>query len=46
MAGVEIHPVDDALMMEDAVAEFAQKRQAAVQGTDIALGVGRGVENP
>ena len=41
VAGVEIHPVDDALMMEDAVAEFAQESEAAVQGSDVALGFGR-----
>lgn len=46
MAGVEIHPVDEAFVMEDAVAEFAQEGEAAVQGADVALGFGRRSKNP
>ena len=46
MAGVEISPMDDAFVMEDAVAETPQESEAAVQGADVALGFWRGVENP
>lgn len=46
MSGVEIHPVDDAFVMEDAVAKFTQKSEATVEGADVALGFGCGSENP
>ena len=46
MAGIEIHPVNDAFMMEDAVAEFTQKSETKVEGADVALGLGCGRENP
>jgi hypothetical protein len=31
MSGVEIHPVDDAFVMEDAVAKFTQKSEARLR---------------